>query len=167
MDDLLRWSHDTSHTSKSNTHWLFSNCKSSRKNLTFIVASPEGEEKHTFSLHPKLVLILAYLDLDYWSHCPCVPTRNDNRLARYLGKLRDDVVEELRVAPAAKLVDPSFGTTTLRSWAARVSFGYGHSRTGRMEYNNFCAEKGLLPYADDPVVYGEWVVNGIVKDVYT
>jgi hypothetical protein len=115
-----------------------------------------GGPEDAFDIHHKLALMLGYLDLDYWlSPLKQTTLWNQNRIARYLERLRSDVVLELKDVTDDELHDPTFGTNVLREWAVRVKAEHGHSKTGRKEYETSCARDGGTLYEEDFILYGE------------
>jgi hypothetical protein len=157
--DLERWSNNGLEAPPtSRMRWEFENrqrpCEPS--SLTFSVIYATGGPTHTFHIHRNLMLMLGYLDLDYWlSPMKVMTVWNRNRISRYLQRLREDVVVELTGVEANVLEDSTFGTNALREWAVRVHGGYGHSQTGRKEYQESCKRRGVTPYDEDFINYGK------------
>jgi hypothetical protein len=158
MTDSERWSNDCSPAPESNARWQFGIEKEDlwMENITLCIVDITTMKQHTFSVHKKLGLALAYLDMDYWlTPWKTVPPTTVNRVSRYLKQLREDVAAEMLLQNPNTLVDAQFAPFTLREWAIRARGGYGHSNTGRTEYRRFCQDKGLPVYADDFVNFGE------------
>jgi hypothetical protein len=154
--DSDRWPQNGPQVPASSMTWAFEmpqhhhECSS----LMFSVIYDTGEPTRNFSIHRNLMLMLGYLDLDYWSSPIKETTRwNQNRISHYLRLLREDVVVELAGVKENVLEDLIFGTNTLREWAVRAHAGYGHSQTGRREYLESCSS--VTPYAEDFINYGE------------
>jgi hypothetical protein len=153
--DFHYWSNDTSHVPIDNKRWLFSRNIDFPSDVRFFIFDcPSETVQHRFQLNGNLAIILAYLDLDYFSTFQSGASPNGYRLARYLGKLRDEVVKELTIKDTTQLLDPAFIADCLQHYAIREGRGFGHSSTGRRKYDTYCVEKGLVPYTDDPTKYG-------------
>jgi hypothetical protein len=159
MDDIGRWSNNTYQVPESDVLWAFSLPKPPYglpSGLKFSIFDRDGRLKNTFLIHPRLGLMLAYLDLDYWSDRPRLGQYNQNRRVRYLGRLREDVVGEMLQCDRKKLLMPlSSAITALTPWAVRAYHGYGHSQMGRTRYRQSCDDAGRSPYSENPTNFGE------------
>jgi hypothetical protein len=108
-------------------------------------------QRHRFVLDIRLCHQVAFLDLEYRTN---VARKDPNsiRIARYLGLVRKDLLEELQAKD-------TFGTPwqpdSTRPWAVRALHSFGHSQFGRDLYLTRCQEMGWEPYAHDkPLEYG-------------
>lgn len=157
--DFLRWCYPSHGGSISKNRWAFE-LKQDRRNqqLWFYIiidSITTKEEAQACLIHQDHALILAYLDLNYWSKFSQMPNWNRNRLVSYLGQMREDVVRELMGMDRRMLPNVGYRPSTLREWAVRVRRGHGHSQTGRNEYYEYCKKKGVRPYDEDYLSYGE------------
>jgi hypothetical protein len=157
-DDVDRWPNDSSPPPRTAARWLFVTEEGHKKStiVGFLVIDHTEHEICSMAVHQDLALMLAYLDLDYWSS----PTKdtsswNQARIEAYLHHVREDMLKELMAADRAALVQTTFGTAVLRQWAIRVYHGYGHSSTGHGLYMEFCMENGYNPYDEEFINYSK------------
>jgi hypothetical protein len=156
LKDNNRWSNDCSPVSSSPWLWLFeigpeTDIDSTRMGFWIVhMYNQENQQHHMFQLNIQLCKQLSLLDLEYWSNITG-DNPNNNRIARYLEKLREDVRKELQMG--------QIGTEQLQSilcWAFRIKNHFGHSGFGRKSYENLCQSNGWEAYNHEkPLEYGK------------
>ena len=154
--DDERWSNDWSPVSPSKNVWSFETLPASRDFYIFHSLHSGTGEKFRFPLHLQICSQISVLDLEYWSN---VMSRepNNNRIARYLERLRDDLLKELQVKQPSNLTGSDvWQPDCLRPWAIRIRHGFGHSDFGRQAYLRICQQNAWYPYMhDQPTSYCE------------
>jgi hypothetical protein len=124
----------------SNTRWLFWH-GSGR------FAIVQGTTSTTWELQVPALEMLACLDALYWG---CVYEPADDRHSRltlYFERLRIKAETELALTDSCTFA-------SLRPWATREKYGFGHSRTGRSSYLLQCVSNSSPWYEEDPFGFG-------------
>jgi hypothetical protein len=160
-DDEL-WSNDSSPITPSDMVWLFE----IPLGLSHVPEKvPADITLHIYNTNTlvghqevKLPLVtsiqVAMLDLEYWSNV-AESASNSNRIARYLEKLRSRLVNEL-VSENENVVHSCLQPESIRPWAIRVKYGFGHSFHGRKEYTSWCSKNGFSLYHHrDPTTFSK------------
>lgn len=169
LEDRQRWSDDFSSVAQSPWLWLFTKAPETRAEFDPIMtpASHFGlhfynhatEEHHIITANIQICREMALLDLEYWENVAS-SNRNSNRIARYLGKLRDAVRMELQ-NDSILTKQPD----CLTPWAVRTKLNIGHSNFGRNAYKARCDKEKWEPYShDDPLEYGNDYTPNICMD---
>jgi hypothetical protein len=162
-----RWSNDHSPVAPSDTIWLFEEIsarpvepslalKLNRSPQLRIIlhAFRKSTGQHNQFLLPKPTAFqVALLDLEYWSSVTN-PNQNENRIARYLERLRSDLWIELSQYGDSFETRPQPETT--KPWAIRMNHAFDHSFCGRGEYLQKCQDNTWTAYShEDPTSYGK------------
>jgi hypothetical protein len=186
-DDEVRWlfSEDGSPIDSSSMIWLFAkvdlrdinheddgDLKESPQ-FEFFVRFRNTDQQYVFRLDGTTCLMLACLDLDYWSTVtlpPSARTTHTDHTARYLSNLRLDLVKDVR-----RYIRESFeyfgdywnveaALYAIRPWAVRVRYEFGHSVSGRESYKRLAARERCEPYQHDYCQeYGEWMCRFVIR----
>jgi len=105
-DDAFRWPNDTDQLPRRfPTIWIFGGEEDFPIGyLRFSVIDHAGRELCALRVHRNLALVLAYLDIDYWTtNLNQISPWNRMRIQGYLLRLREDVVKEMMAADRAGL----------------------------------------------------------------
>ena len=187
-EDEDRWlfSEDGSPSDSSSMIWLFArvseddlrnSCEDEGMlkafpQFSFFVRFRNINLQYVYRLDGTTCLMLACLDLDYWSTVtlpPSARTTHTDHTARYLSNLRLDLVKDVR--RFIRESDKYFGDYwnveaalyAIRPWAVRVRYEFGHSVSGRESYKRLAARERCRPYHHDYChEYGEWMCRFVI-----
>jgi hypothetical protein len=156
MDDWQLWSDSGLNPAESRLRFKFQlQQKVSISRVLISVVEEAGSQRIEFAVEPAAALMLAFLDLEYWSRTAMQAEYNRNRIVQYLGNLREKVVQSMAQYDGGQGIAQSFLVTILTPWASRVKHGLGHSQTGRTQYITMCSKANLTPFAEDPTMFGK------------
>jgi hypothetical protein len=135
------------------THMVWKFVHTDPNSVTLLCAL-EGHQISQVDLHISLLPALACFDVEYWRILllPQTMGRQDNMLRveteqRYMQNVRLAITDSLLAAERSELQSGVGRIDLLHQWCTRTWNGFSHSKYGRGQYLESCAQENVIPYA--------------------